>query len=245
MKVTQIKGNVTNAKIFKPIQYLNIQGTGVVSNLTLRARIVNSETGRVDEIVPSMQLGVLGEITSMNEGFFIHGPLGFNVNVMLHPTSAVYLSNDKYLEIDVMGNESDDEITIYGIEANVIDKDFVCRYNKFYMAAGELQKTFSVGENENLIIPRETFEEVVLHYKNGSSCTYTTAEIEAMMMLKNDIVCLYRRFQTVQDTTGENWNYYGFAFMYGLDVSDVTDFTIRRTNSSQSFEVVMIDTIKE
>ena len=245
MKVTQINGNVTNAKIFKPIQYLNIQGSGSVSNLSLRARIVNSETGRVDEIVPSMKLDVLGEITSMNEGFFINGPHGFNVNIMLHPTSAVYLSNDKYLEIDVMGNQSADEITIYGIEANVIDKDFVCRYNKFYMAAGELQKTFSVGENENLIIPRETFEEVVLHYKNGSSCTYTTAEIEALMMLKNDIVCLHQRFQTVQETMGEKWNYYGFAFMYGLDVSDVTDFTIRRTNSTQSFEVVMIDTIKE
>lgn len=245
MKVTEVKGNVTNVKIFKPIQYLNIQGAGYVGNLTLRVRLVSSETGRVDEIVPSMTLDVLGEITSMNEGFFINGAHGYNVNVMLHPSSAVYLSNDRYLEVDLMGNDANNLVSIYGIESPVIDKDFVCRYNKFYMAAGELQKTFSVGGNENLIIPRDTFEEIVLHYKNGSSCTYTTAEIEALMMLKNDIVCLYGRNQTVQETTGEYWNYFGFAFMYGLDVSEVNDFTIRRSNSTASFEVVMIDTIKE
>lgn len=245
MKVSEVKGNVSNLKIFKPIQYLNIQGGGSVGNITLRVRLVNSQTGRVDEIIPSMNLSILGEISSMNEGFFVDGPHGYNVNVMLHPTSAVYLSNDKYLEVDLLGNGSDDVVTVYGIESPVVDKDFVCRYNKFYMSEGELQKTFIVGDNENLIIPKSTFDEIVLHYSNGSSCVYSTAEIDALMMLKNDLVCLYSKSQTVQETVGEYWNYYGCLSMYGLDVSDVVDFTLRRTYSTTSFEVVLMDTVKE
>lgn len=245
MKITEIKGNVTNVKVFKPIQYLNVTGWGKsLSGKTLRVRLVNSETGRVEEIIPSMDLGVLAEITSMNEGFFISDGTKYNVNVMLHPTSAINLSNDKYLEVDLMGVGEEELVSMYGLESPVIDKDFVCRYNKFYMAAGELQKTFSVGENENLVIPKESFEEVVLHYKNGSSCTYTTHEIEALMNLKNDIVCAYGRGACMGDPESA-WIYFGSRYMYGLDVSEVSDFTLRRTNSTESFEVVMIDTIKE
>lgn len=104
MKITEIKGNVTNAKVFKPIQYLNVTGWGKsLAGKTLRVRLVNSETGRVEEIIPSMDLSVLAEITSMNEGFFISDGTKYNVNVMLHPTSAINLSNDKYLEVDLMG----------------------------------------------------------------------------------------------------------------------------------------------
>lgn len=250
MKISNFKGSVSNLKVFKPIQYLNIVSDNCpdVTNVKLRVRVVNSDTGRVDEIIPNISLDVLGEICSMNEGFYISsgGYKKFNVNVMLHPTSAVYLSNDKYLEIDVINRDAESNITLYGIESSVVDKEFVCRYNKFYMSAGELQKTFAVGENENLIIPDESFDEVALQFKNGTTCTYLRQELESLMMMKNDIVCLTSRsFDSVPESSMPEYLYFGYRSMFGLDVEDVDNFTIKRGNSTSAFEIIMIDTLKD
>lgn len=249
MKVTSSVGDLSNLKIFKPIQYLVIKGRSIsnFSSIKIRARVVNSMSGRVEEIIPSMKLQVLGEICSMNEGFFLRdGSNGdYLVNVMLHPTSAVYLSNDKYLEVDVTDNGASDAIEIYGLESNVVDKDFVCRYNKFYMSAGELQKTFAVGENENLILPTISFSEITLQYNSGTSCSYTKEELGALMMLKNDLVFGYNRSQSAADTSSEKQLVLGYASIFGLDVADVSDFTIKREDASEAFELVMIDTIKD
>lgn len=242
-------------KCFKPIQYLYVRGkaNNGIGNVKLRVRLVNSENGRVDEIIPLLSLDVLGEISSMNEGFFVKRGMAdnkddFQVNVMLHPTSAVYLSNDRYLEIDIEGLiSSGASCDIFGIEKPVVDKEFICRYNKFYMSTGELQKTFVVGDNENLIIPNDTFDEVILHYKNGSSCTYTFAELEAIMMLKNDLVSMPSLSVNGQVLeTYANCSFVaGYASMYGLDVSDVESFSIRRSSGSNAFEFVLIDAVKE
>lgn len=259
MKVSNFTAqSASGIKIFKPVQYLFVEGVANngMKNVKMRARLVNSESGRVDEIIPLVGLDVLGEITSMNEGFFVKcdyedGKDNFAVNVMLHPTSAVYLSNDRYLEVDIEGLSDAEETTIYGIEMPVIDKEFICRYNKFYMSAGELQKTFTIGENENLILPDESFEEVTLHYKNGSSCTYTNKELQAMMMLKNDIVsvpklkCDYVVGTAFQAVYEETRYCFGSADMYGLDVADVETISIRREAASKAFEFILIDTIKE
>lgn len=265
MKIATITTtNVSGLKVFKPIQYLYVVGSSKesLSTAKLRARLVNSETGRVDEIIPLLSLDVLGEITSMNEGFYVRDKANegagygehFAVNIMLHPTSAINLSNDKFLEIDIEGLEVNNglgENAIYGIESPVVDKNFICRYNKFYMAAGELQKTFSVGDNENLVLPRYYFEEVCLQYKNGSSCTYTLAELEALMMLKNDIVsvpmCSVTRAQLDNESgTFDNLTFnFGYASLFGLDVAEVDSFTIRRAYGSEAFEIVMLDTIAE
>lgn len=246
MKIANFKGNVSNLKVFKPIQYLFLTGSELnMQRIKLRVRVVNSLTGRVDEIIPSISLDVLAEICSMNEGFYVQNVTqpNFELNVMLHPTSAVYLSNDKYLEIDITGNGENSDLTIYGIESAVIDKEFICRYNKFYMTAGELQKTFVVGENENLIIPRLSFDEVTLQYRSGSSCSYSEPELGAMMMLKNDIVRTPGRFGITAG--GNDYVIYGNASMYGVDVSEVETFTIKRAESTSAFEVIMIDAVKE
>ena len=257
MKIANFKANsYSSLKVFKPIQYLTIDGCAhnqQIENVKLRVRVVNSETGRVDEIIPMITLDVLGEIASMNEGFFMlqdnkaDNQLYFRINVMLHPTSAIYLSNDKYLELDIEGLDEDYSTTIYGIEKPVIDKEFVCRYNKFYMSAGELQKTFAVGENENLVLPYLSFEEVTIHYKNGSSCTYTTDELSAMMMMQNDIVSVPVLHEHSSNFSAYPYwaNVYGHSKMYGLDVSDAVDFTIRRESSTSAFELIMIDTLKD
>ncbi len=251
MKVTTTKGSVTNLKIFKPVQYLVVQGTSVDGflNIKIRARIVNSETGRVDEIIPSISLYTLGEICSLNEGFSIFNAMDgkFRVNVMLHPTSSIYLSNNRYLEVDIIDCPSADTFSLFGLETNVVDKDFVCRYNKFYMSAGELQKTFSVGENENLIIPVTSFSEVTLQYKSGTSCSYTNDELDALMNLKNDIVYVYDKICCLADgNSGADFNvHFGNVMCYALDVTDVSDFTIKRNTAQTAFEIIMIDGIKE
>lgn len=248
MKITQTKGNIVNAKVFKPVQYINVQGHSPAedgpNDVQIRVRLISSDTGKVEDIIPSMNLSLLGEISSMNEGFYISDSSHFSVNVMLHPTSAIYLSNDKYLEIEVECEDSDMEITLYGIENALIDKNFVCRYNKFYMAAGELQKSFVVGQNENLILPISSFEEVVLSYKNGSSCTFTAAELEALMILKNDIVCVSKCDQRYTGGLACD-NVFGYETLFGLDVDGVDSFTIRRSEALTSFEIIMIDTIKD
>lgn len=259
MKVTSFTAEKQNGiKVFKPVQYLHIEGTANdgMKRVKLRARLVNSENGRVDEIIPLLGLDVLGEICSMNEGFFVKCDMDsskdvFSVNVMLHPTSAVYLSNDRYLEIDIEGLDAASTCEIYGIEKPAIDKEFICRYNKFYMSAGELQKTFTIGENENLILPNESFEEVTLQYKNGSSCTYTNKELVALMMLQNDVVSVPdMNFMSIYaDKDSEFFDNtairFGCADMYGLDVSEVNTISIRRASAASAFEFVLMDTIKE
>lgn len=254
MKITNFNFNSaqSNLKVFKPIQYLNIvaKSQSPVTDpreTKLRVRVVDSMTGRVDEIIPSINLDVLGEICSMNEGFYMFDMNHYSINIMLHPTSAIYLSNDKYLEIDLTADTYMDgtNVTIYGLESPVIDKDFVCRYNKFYMAAGELQKTFVVGENENLIIPSASFDEIVLQYKNGSSCCYTKDEVVSLMMLKNDIVCVSDKVFHGSVGSATQQLILGCSSLVGLDIADVDNFTIKRTASTEAMEVIMIDTIKE
>lgn len=238
-------------KVFKPIQYLHVEGRHEnLSAVKMRVRMVNSESGRVDELIPFVSLDVLGEIASLNEGFFVgrtQGATGtpdFAVNVMLHPTASVYLSNDKFLEVDIEGLENGASTFIYGIETPEIDKNFVCRYNKFYMSAGELQKTFAVGENENLILPQSSFEEVSLHYKNGSTCNYTMPELTALMMLKNDVVSVSAL--SINTATNEAFvAQFGYRSMFGLDVAEVETFDVRRSEASKAFEFILVDTIKE
>lgn len=259
MKITSFTAaSQSGIKVFKPVQYLHVEGiaNNGLKRVKMRARLVNSENGRVDEIIPLLGLDVLGEICSMNEGFFVKMDAAdskdqFSVNVMLHPTSAVYLSNDRYLEIDIEGLDGASTCEIYGIEKPVVDKDFICRYNKFYMSAGELQKTFTIGDNENLVLPNESFEEVTLQYNNGSSCTYTNKELVALMMLQNDIVSVpdTNFGRAYMDNQGElygNVNIrFGSADMFGLDVSECTTISIRRATAASAFEFVLMDTIKE
>lgn len=250
MKITSFKEtSKSGIKVFKPIQYLYLTGTSDdLDEVKVRVRVVNGETGRVDEIIPFLSLSVLGEISSMNEGFFCYNTdtHQFMVNVMLHPTSAIYLSNNKYIEIDIEGVTTTRETTIFGIERNVVDKDFICRYNKFYMAEGELQKSFAVGDNEDVILPQGSFEEVVLNYKNGTTCTYTQEELFALMMLKNDIVCIPQPVCNFSTLTSQAQSLvFGSWFMKGLDISEVESITIRRTAGTASYELVMIDTLKE
>ena len=38
---------------------------------------------------------------------------------------------------------------------------------------------------------------------------------------------------------------FGYASMFGLDISEVENFTIRRKYGDSAFELVMMDTIKE
>ena len=151
----------------------------------------------------------------------------------------------KDLKIGVVngGLEADAETTVYGIETSNIDKEFVCRYNKFYMSAGELQKTFSVGENENLILPKDSFEEVSLHYHNGSTCNYLMDELKGLMMAKNDIVSV-SDYLFSDGVTKAFIVQFGYRSMFGLDVSEVESFDVRRASANTAFEFILIDTLK-
>jgi hypothetical protein len=254
MKVADLVGDVEGLKIFKPIQYIHVKGVcGAPRTSSVRVRLVNTENGRTEEIIPMMTLEALAEITAMNEGFFYCQQQqdryhSVAINIMLHPSMAVYLSNDKYLEVDVIGFTSG---SVYGLECENVDKDFLCRYNKFFMAAGELQKNFSIGKNENLILPKDTFEEVTLHFKNGSTCTYTQVELAAKMMLKNDIVrlCDLTPSPYVAESFVESIKFYSNAFgydnYYGLDVSEVESISLRRNYATTGFEFYMLDVLAE
>ena len=72
---------------------------------------------------------------------------------MLHPDASGGLNNNKYLEIDIKDVDGTISTEIFGIENREIDDNFFCKYNKCYMAEGELQKKFVVEEKEELIVP--------------------------------------------------------------------------------------------
>lgn len=280
MKITDFKDELKmeGIKIFKPIQYLSFHINNYdLSKTNIRARIINTTTGKTDEIIPNMKLKDLAEIASRNEGFFVDevidrvegtaaGDVKFEnnatmtavgiFNVMLHPTCSVGLSNDRYLEVDIYDLGQPTQIgdrfytstcAVYGLENHKIDNDFAMKYRKFYMAAGEQQKAFVVGDNEDLILPNDdSLQEIQLYFKDGSySPVYLLKELQTLQLMHNDIVCDSKLKLTGRTQIGYSQTEYGFINLLDVDVEGVENINIKRVNSLKSFEFFMLDMVSD
>lgn len=242
-------------RIFKPIRSLLVcvKADSTASSATeqeidltavkIRVRLINSSTGKTDEIVPNIALGVLGDIATTGEGFYVYNPKKeCAVPVKLNEGGAVFLDNDKYLDVEISGLPSKAVTTIYGIEDRKVDQDFFMRYNKFYMSVGELQKSFARGVNEDLYLPHGLFSEVQLNCENGTTPVFTSEEIEQLNREENDINSVG---STVQGAGGALvMARYGLGTMAHLDLDGVRDFEIRRISATESIEFILLDAVK-
>ncbi|WP_321426721.1 hypothetical protein [uncultured Bacteroides sp.] len=251
-------------KIFKPVQYIYLSVVNYkMDTANIRARIINTTTGKTEEIIPNISVLKLAEIASRNEGFFVKKigtttvsgavlPTAVDLKgeycIMLHPSMSVGLSNDRYMEIDILDLQKPTPTSgsytatmdVYGLENHKIDNDFAMKYRKFYMAAGELQKSFTVGDNEDLILPNDnTLSEVQLYYaRGGYAPVYMFPELCMMQRMKNDVCCVdVLNDLGVASTSVTN----GFVNIVDVDVEGVDTINVKRASGASSYEFFMLD----
>jgi hypothetical protein len=133
---------------------------------------------------------------------------------------------------------------VYGLENHNIDNDFAMKYRKFYMAAGELQKSFTVGDNEDLILPNDnTLSEVQMYYNKGGYCpVYMYPELCMLQRMKNDVCCVDVASDLgVAATSVAN----GFLNILDVDIEGVDTINIKRSSGASSYEFFMLDMTAE
>lgn len=291
MKIARITGKTAeeNLRVFKPIKKIavvakfeNFTETDKlkVDNFRMRVRLVDGRKGDSIDILPETEISVLSEIASKYEGFQrrpLHNagkyngvgtftiPIGADVDGLLH---AIDLSNDKYLDIDLLGLATTGvTYEVYGIEGHKVSSH-TRKYSKYYLSSGELEKTFSTGENEVLALPLHSLREVQLYAKNGgSSPVYTKDELRVEEDSANDVNFIrndknFNLMITAEGTTMQP-SYSGGApvgsqqFVGGgvpvisfgagnlvlIPLVDFTRFDIRRDEDSQNYQFLMIDTV--
>lgn len=258
MKAINFKGSsYEGIRIFKPIRTLlvNITADATVSSddaqkvdlrkVKLRCRLVNSKTGKTEEIIPNVDLMTLGDISTTGEGYYVYHPTKTSsVPVELNLNGSVFLDNDKYLDVEISGLPSLAVTTIFGVEDVKIDETFFMRYNKFYMSVGELQKSFSRGDNEDLYLPVGSFREIQLNCDNGTTCVLSSEEVEYLNRKENDINSISGTL-TDQDGSGSLVvARYGLGAMAHVDLDGVRDFEIRRTTATDAMEFILLDAVK-
>lgn len=168
MKIARITGKTAeeNLRVFKPIKKIavvakfeNFTETDKlkVDNFRMRVRLVDGRKGDSIDILPETEISVLSEIASKYEGFQrrpLHNagkyngvgtftiPIGADVDGLLH---AIDLSNDKYLDIDLLGLATTGvTYEVYGIEGHKVSSH-TRKYSKYYLSSGELEKNVQHG----------------------------------------------------------------------------------------------------
>lgn len=241
MKITTFTGTAKeNITVMKPIQYLLIEGKASVSldKVLLRVQLNNSANGSSKDIITQVDLQTLGEIATMNDGHFVYDAVAktFKVHVMLNPVGSVRLDNDKYLQIEISGLDGASATSIYGIEDDEIAGEFVVRYQKLFMAAGEETKQFAAGTNEHLIFPIDAIDELQLNCKTGTNPVYTPSELKAKMRMHNDVVCTKTEGKNTEIVTGS-------LNLCQIDLANVENFEMRRASNKATgaVEVILLD----
>ncbi len=276
MKITSIKGvaQLDNIKCFKPVgkifiksYYEGLKSLGTFDPL-IRVRLVDGRNGSSDELVPEMPLSVLSEIASKYEGFqrregYNPGtgkPVGFNLSTILlgaivghgvgENCAAIDLSNDKYLDIDLRNLDPLMTYEVWGMENHVISP-YVRTYKKFYLSAGELEKTFHVEGNEVFVYPISHVKELQMYAKNGTSPVYRKEELILDEDGRNDLVSveLGENNQCIGTVIENRPGYVYIPIRFGysewgvMDVTSYNRFDFRREDGATSIMFLMIDTV--
>ncbi|WP_163319084.1 hypothetical protein [Dysgonomonas sp. 520] len=214
-----------------------------------------------------MSLSILSEIASKYEGFQRQsGRSGagylqaYSLSTVIigqqmdeTTISAVDLSNDKYIDIDLRNLNPDVTYEIWGFESHIINP-FVRTYKKFYLSSGEIEKTFSVGENEVLVYPIDEIKEIQLYPLNGaSSPVYRREELIIDEDGRNDLVSV--------ELDGDNFCtagvggdgaggevatlpiFFGYSKWGVMSVGDFKTFDVRRDDGLKTLTFLMIDTV--
>lgn len=281
MKICHFSGknykSYEGAKAFKPISSLVLRVQCVdktkrwadYKEPQIRVRLVDGNQGSSHEIVPQMLCDILSDIAAKTEGYqrrfgYAADPgapnhvrlSGFNqYTIPLNTLASVDLSNDKYIEVDIYDCVDGFEYELFGIEHHEISQ-FVRTVKKFYLSAGEMEKSFSVQENELLALPLEQIREIQLYTKNNTtSPIYTAVELSLLEDQSNDIQNLgINEYNQLMVTNGhtdlKHDNQAGFMVVAGgfgfdkwavLDLTPYSRFDIRRKDGTDTLMFLMID----
>lgn len=276
MKITSVTGveSIENVKCFKPISkvfvkiiYPDINGANAVANYSdpqIRVRLVDGRAGSSREIVPEMNLSILSEIASKYEGFQRQAAprlndadlvvlRGYSLSSVIigqqltdDVIAAVDLSNDKYVDIDLRGLNPKCTYEIWGMESHLI-QPFCRTYQKYYLSAGEIEKTFGVGENEVLVYPIDDIKEIQLFSKNsGSSPVFRREELIIDEDGRNDLVFVGLDENNICSVSPDTYNLpirFGYSRWGVMSVVDFSRFEIRRDDGLKTLTFLMIDTV--
>lgn len=276
MKIITVTGqsSIENVKCFKPISKVFIKAIydgqfdiKEESDPEVRIRLVDGRAGSSTEIVPEMRLSILSEIASKYEGFqrraslnLAHSLDGYSLSSVIigqqldeSTISAVDLSNDKYIDIDLRNLNPKVTYEIWGLESHVINP-FVRRYSKFYLSQGEIEKTFSTGENEVLVYPIEEIKELQMYSKNSlASPTFRREELIIDEDGRNDLVTVgltADNLVRVSKFAGQGeyqFDHLPIQFGYSkwgvMTIVDFDRFDVRREDTHSTLTFLMIDTV--
>lgn len=281
-----------NLRVFKPISkiaiiatYNGVSDADLIDKFRMRVRLVDGQKGDSIDILPETEISLLSEIASKFEGFqrrpLFNGttyngigtfciPIGAQVDGLLH---SINLSNDKYLDIDLVNLPKTNKIKfeVYGIEG-VKTSSFTRKYSKYYLSAGELEKSFSTGENEILALPLDSLKEIQMYAKNSSaSPVYTREELRIEEDSRNDINFIRcdenyelllasasaRPVSSISPKSGVPSSSSDVTFVGGgvspisfgsgnivlLPLEDFVRFDVRRREDKSNYQFIMIDTV--
>jgi hypothetical protein len=281
MKITSVTGvtQIENVKCFKPVSKVFVKiiypADNVVPNESdpnIRIRLVDGANGSSREVVPEMRLSILSEIASKFEGFqrkashvlnsagagsHLEGfslstiILGGSVNADV--VSAVDLSNDKYVDIDLHDLNPSCIYEVWGFESHII-APFCRTYQKFYLSSGEIEKRFSSGENELLVLPINQVKEIQMFPKDGlASPVFRREELILDSDGSNDLVSVELdnnnlcRVELMDNHVSIPETYlpikFGYSVWHVMSLVDFAAFEIRREDGIDALTFLMIDTV--
>lgn len=281
MKVASFKGSDFSTKegmkVFKPVSSLVLcvscldpaKSWADYKEPEIRVRLVDGKKGSSHEIVPQMLCDTLSDVAAKTEGF--QRRMGYKFDnsqakkvrlsgrnqytIVLNSLAAVDLSNDKYLDIDVFNCVDGFKYELYGIEHNELSM-FVRTVKKFYLSGGELEKTFSVEDNELLCLPLRLLKEVQFFTKNNStSPVFSAFELELLEDQSNDIqnLCInednklsvVNGYSDLAHKDGSNVLFvqggFGFDKWAVIDITPYSRFEVRRNDGTEALMFFMID----
>lgn len=281
MKICHFSGadysTYESAKAFKPVTSLVLRVKCVDKTKRwadyvhpdIRVRLVDGARGSSHEVVPQMSCDTLSDIAAKTEGYQrrlgwaadMSAPNNVRLSganqytIVLNSLAAVDLSNDKYLDIDLFNCKAGFHYELFGLEHPEISQ-FVRTIKKFYLSGGEMEKGFSVQDNELLALPLSQIKEIQFFSKNGlTSPVFSSVELALLEDQSNDIQNLaVNEFNQLVVTNGhtdlKHDTQTGFMIVVGsfgfdkwalVDLTPYSRFEVRREEGTEALMFFMID----
>lgn len=153
----------------------------------MTARLISQDTGKMETFIPSMEIKQLGELAVFGEGHISGTIEEFVVPILLNPVHSLNLSQNRYVEFDILGCENIASIDIYSVETGVL-ADNLFKYQKLSCPVGNARTDFKNNVSDFILLPKEGFDYVELTYSTGVTAILTPLELQYLNHAKNDVV---------------------------------------------------------
>jgi hypothetical protein len=221
---------------------------------TISVKLQNSETGKSDDILPSVRLGELAEISAYNQGTVIMTSGLFIYPVMLNPVGNINLSNNKFLEIELKGLIGPSvefpapTVEIYTVTTSVMS-DFVTKYEHLTIPQGVTRQVFDTKEIEFVLFPQidAGLDSIRMTHNNGVVVEMSKIEMIYNQFKNNEITAVILNGLTSGMEHGENATnvMYGMGTSAILNLSEVKSIEIiRETMASEDSYRILTGNLK-